>query len=268
MTIHGPEERRKDIINETTLRRVDDRPLQPTIATVLASGLLIVVTFQVALTLGAPFGAAAMGGTNPGRLPDPVRIVTGFQSVMWFLAALIVLARGGRGPVLLPPAVVRVGTRVLVGLPRTGRARELRLLQPMGTIRLGAVHPHHVWTLRRPVKKRSPQPARELSAMSTAAPSFWRNLSTLGIAQARWIADVNAALGHKGGRFMFAWFLSPFANYGVSRRINAAHQSVGSSTRISPIACFVFTGLPGIGVRERLKRSIQEYGSMLAEREG
>ena len=130
MTVHGSDERRKDIITDTTLRRVDDRPVRPTVATVLASGLLIVVTFQVALTLGAPFGAAAMGGTNPGKLPDADRIVTGFLSVLWFLAALIVLARGGRAPVPLPAAVARVGTRVLVGLLGLGAIMNFASASP------------------------------------------------------------------------------------------------------------------------------------------
>jgi len=100
----------------TTVRRTNDRPGRPVVATVLATGLLIVVAFQAALTLGAPFGAAAMGGTNQGTLPDEVRFVTGFLALVWFLAALIVLARGGRALVPVPPAVARVGTWVLVGL--------------------------------------------------------------------------------------------------------------------------------------------------------
>lgn len=57
-----------------------------------------------------------MGGTNPGKLPDAVRLVTGFATLAWFLAAMVVLARGGRAPVPVPPAVARVGTWVLVVL--------------------------------------------------------------------------------------------------------------------------------------------------------
>jgi len=101
---------------ETTVRRTNDRPVRPVVATVLATGLLIVVAFQAALTLGAPFGAAAMGGSNPGKLPDAVRLVTGFATLVWFLAAIVVMARGGRALVPVPPAVAGVGTWVLVGL--------------------------------------------------------------------------------------------------------------------------------------------------------
>lgn len=81
----------------------------------VASGCLVVAAFQGALTLGAPFGAAALGGVDPGQLAHPLRMVTGFQTVVWLFAALLVLARGGRAR-LLPEAVSRVGTRVLVGL--------------------------------------------------------------------------------------------------------------------------------------------------------
>ncbi|HEX8080325.1 MAG TPA: hypothetical protein VF557_08950 [Jatrophihabitans sp.] len=101
---------------EATARRTKDRPDRPRVAIVLAIGLLIVVAFQAALTLGAPFGVAAMGGTNPGSLPGAVRLVTGLAALVWFLAALVVLARGGRALVPVPPAVARVGTWVLVGL--------------------------------------------------------------------------------------------------------------------------------------------------------
>lgn len=71
------------MITEADPRSTHRRPARSGVAIVLAVGLLIVVAFQTALTLGAPFGAAGMGGTNPGRLPDPVRIVTGFTAVGW-----------------------------------------------------------------------------------------------------------------------------------------------------------------------------------------
>lgn len=97
-----------------------DGPDRGRVAVMLAGGLLIVTAFQAALTLGAPFGAAAQGGTNPGRLPDELRIVSGVGAVLFLFAALIVLARGGRALVPLPEAVSRVGTWVLVGLLSLG----------------------------------------------------------------------------------------------------------------------------------------------------
>lgn len=114
---------------ETTVRRADPRPVQPLVATVLAASLLIVAGFQAALTLGAPFGAAAMGGTNPGKLPDAVRLVTGFATLAWFLAAMVVLARGGRASVPVPPAV-RVATWVLVVLLGLGTVMNFASSSP------------------------------------------------------------------------------------------------------------------------------------------
>lgn len=103
----------------------NDQPDRPPVAVVLAGGLLIVTAFQAALTLGAPFGAAALGGTNPGQLPHAARLVTGFSSGMWLFAALLVLARGGFALLPLPEAVARVGTWVLVGLLGLGALMNL-----------------------------------------------------------------------------------------------------------------------------------------------
>lgn len=105
-----------------------------------------------------------------------------------------------------------------------------------------------------------------MNAVYAGAPGFWLNFVTLGIVQAKWVAAVNAGLGNGGAGFLFAWFLSPFANYGVAQRFNAAHQSLGSSIRVSPLACFFFTGWPFVGARKKLKRTGQAYGSMLAAR--
>jgi hypothetical protein len=108
------------MLAETKPRHPDDRPVRARVAVVLAGGLLIVAAFQAALTFGAPLGAAALGGTNSGQLPDAVRLVTGVAAGVWLLAALLVLARGGYAVVPLPEAVSRVGTWVLVGLLSLG----------------------------------------------------------------------------------------------------------------------------------------------------
>jgi ABC-type antimicrobial peptide transport system permease subunit len=76
-----------------TPRHINDQPVRARVAVVLAGGLLIVTAFQAALTFGAPLGAAALGGTNSGQLPDSLRLVTGVSTVLWLLAALLVLAR-------------------------------------------------------------------------------------------------------------------------------------------------------------------------------
>ena len=104
------------MLAKTKPRHTNDQPIRPRVAVVMAVGLLIVTAFQAALTFGAPLGAAALGGTNPGQLPDTVRLVTGLSTVVWLFAALLVLARGGYAFVRLPDAALRVGTWVLVGL--------------------------------------------------------------------------------------------------------------------------------------------------------
>jgi hypothetical protein len=104
------------MLNTMTSEHTNDQPVRPRVAVVLAAGLLAVTAFQAALTLGAPLGAAAQGGTNPGQLPDALRLVTGLFVVVWFFAGLLVLARGGIALLPLPTGVTKLGTWVLVGL--------------------------------------------------------------------------------------------------------------------------------------------------------
>jgi len=92
----------------------NDRPARRRVAAALTLGCLAVVSFQAALTLGAPLGAAAFGGMNGGTLPDDLRLVTAFATVAWLGAALIVLARGGFAISPLPRAVAQWGTWLLV----------------------------------------------------------------------------------------------------------------------------------------------------------
>jgi len=53
------------------------------------------VTFQLALALGAPWGAYAMGGRYPGRFPAPMRIAAVVQALILVGLAGVVLARAG-----------------------------------------------------------------------------------------------------------------------------------------------------------------------------
>ena len=53
------------------------------------------IGFQVALALGAPWGAYAMGGKYPGRFPAPMRIAAAVQALILGGLAGIVLARAG-----------------------------------------------------------------------------------------------------------------------------------------------------------------------------
>jgi len=53
------------------------------------------VAFQIALALGAPWGAYAMGGAYPGQFPPPLRVAALVQGVVLLLMAGVVLARAG-----------------------------------------------------------------------------------------------------------------------------------------------------------------------------
>ena len=64
-------------------------------AIVFALLSLGVVAFQVALALGAPWGAYAMGGAFPGRYPAPLRIVALAQAIAIAFLAVVVLGFGG-----------------------------------------------------------------------------------------------------------------------------------------------------------------------------
>jgi len=88
-------------------------PRTPAVAA--AAGFLAIAVFQVALALGAPLGRAAWGGTH-ARLPMGLRIASAFAVGVWVLAALIVLGRAGFQVSPLPPAIVRWGTWILVGM--------------------------------------------------------------------------------------------------------------------------------------------------------
>lgn len=54
-----------------------------------------VSAFQVALALGAPWGAYAMGGSFPGQLPAKARVASVVQAVLLALTAAVVASRAG-----------------------------------------------------------------------------------------------------------------------------------------------------------------------------
>lgn len=95
-----------------------------------AVGFLVVVLFQLSLLFGAPFGAAALGGAHPGALPVELRTVSAVSALIWLLAALIVLARGGWAIAPLPRRVSRWGTWFLVGYLALGTLMNLASSSP------------------------------------------------------------------------------------------------------------------------------------------
>jgi hypothetical protein len=78
-----------------------------------AAGFIGLAGFELALALGAPLGRAAMGGAHT-YLPAGLRIVAGFATLFWPLAALVVLRRGGY-------RVPLISLRVSVMLRASGR---------------------------------------------------------------------------------------------------------------------------------------------------
>ena len=74
----------------------------------VASG---VVAFQLALALGAPCGAYAMGGAFPGRFPPPLRIAAVVQAVVIGLLAVVVLSAAG---LVLPDLAAAFGWLVWI----------------------------------------------------------------------------------------------------------------------------------------------------------
>ena len=78
-----------------------------------------VVAFQLALALGAPWGAYAMGGAFPGRFPPPLRIAAVVQAVVIGLLAVVVLSDAG---LLLPELAVSFPWLVWVPVAISGVA--------------------------------------------------------------------------------------------------------------------------------------------------
>jgi hypothetical protein len=82
-------------------------------AQLLAAGLGAVVAFELALAAGAPWGEAAFGGADPGRLSTELRITSLFAAGFWLLACLTALARGG---VAASPVSYAFSRRAIWGL--------------------------------------------------------------------------------------------------------------------------------------------------------
>jgi hypothetical protein len=83
-------------------RRLSSRPCDDALvdlvtiaAFVFAVTAIGVVAFQLALALGAPWGAYAMGGAFPGTFPPPMRVAAVVQAVVIGLLAVVVLSAAG-----------------------------------------------------------------------------------------------------------------------------------------------------------------------------
>ena len=66
-----------------------------TAAIIYAVLMVIVILFQLALTLGAPWGEASMGGKFKGKYPPKMRVVSLVNSLVLVFLLLVVLIRSG-----------------------------------------------------------------------------------------------------------------------------------------------------------------------------
>jgi hypothetical protein len=79
---------------------VDNGQIAAIVAVVV---LLVITTFQLALALGAPWGAAAWGGSHPGVLPGRLRVASAMVGLgVYPLIALLILATAGHVKVDIP----------------------------------------------------------------------------------------------------------------------------------------------------------------------
>ena len=82
---------------------------RPRAAVAAAVGFVGLAGFELALALGAPLGRAAMGGTHI-YLPAGLRIASGALTILWALAALLILRRAGYRVPVISARVARAGT--------------------------------------------------------------------------------------------------------------------------------------------------------------
>ena len=81
------------------------------LAALVFAGLVgLVSAFQLALALGAPWGAYAMGGAFPGVMPAAMRVAALVQIAGLGAVALVVLSRAG----VVLPLLGRLDVAVIV----------------------------------------------------------------------------------------------------------------------------------------------------------
>jgi hypothetical protein len=98
-------------------------------ATIAAAGNMVIATFQLLLALGAPLGRAAYGGRS-AKLSPAFRRASAGAVVIWLIAAVFMLGRGGVAAVPLPDVILAVGAWVLVVLSVLGAIVNLASSSP------------------------------------------------------------------------------------------------------------------------------------------
>ena len=97
--------------------------------TLAAVGFLVIAGFQLLLALGAPLGRAAYGGKS-AELSPALRRASAGAVVLWVLAAILILGRGGVLSLPLPNVVLDLGAWVLVVLSVLGTIVNLASSSP------------------------------------------------------------------------------------------------------------------------------------------
>lgn len=110
-----------------------------TAAVAATGGFAGLALFQLLLAAGAPFGAAAWGGTNDGQLPTSLRVGSGIAIVVYGVAATVILVRAGVNVRFIPRAVARVGSWMLVALLTLGALANFASQSPWERFLLGPV---------------------------------------------------------------------------------------------------------------------------------
>ena len=107
--------------------------------------VLIVIAFQLALALGAPWGSYAMGGVFPGRFPPRMRVAAVVQAELLGLVAAIVLASANVVFQMLDPELrwliwlpVAVSAAAVVLNLITPSAGERRIWVPVSLVLLAS----------------------------------------------------------------------------------------------------------------------------------
>jgi hypothetical protein len=122
----------------------------PTAAAVALAG--VVAAFQGALAAGAPWGAAAWGGANPGVLPAGLRAASAGSALLYVLLAVTT------GSALVPARPRRRILTVATGLMAVGTV--LNLVSPSVVERViwtpvAAALAVLLWLARRPLPRQS-----------------------------------------------------------------------------------------------------------------
>jgi hypothetical protein len=101
----------------------------PVAASLAAVGFLVIAAFQLALALGAPLGRAAYGGRS-AELSRSLRRASAGAVVIWLLAAVVILGRGGVVALPVPDVILHGGAWVLVVLSVLGTIVNLASSSP------------------------------------------------------------------------------------------------------------------------------------------